>query len=99
MLRFEVAADLLVLVLRVHKNSADGLRLAGGVALLDRRTKDAIVFFRSANAIKPLDPQIVMPLVQALFADGHFSEGENLSFALIRRHKHFSPIYEVLYQQ
>jgi tetratricopeptide (TPR) repeat protein len=82
-----------------NPNSFDGLRLAGMVRLLDQKPKEAIEYFKKANQINPLQRDLTVAWVQALFLDKQPQEGERLALQLIRKEPAFGPIYEVLYRQ
>jgi tetratricopeptide (TPR) repeat protein len=83
-------------LLNKDANSFQGLRLRGDVLLIDRRFEEAIVVFRRADAVKPLEPQVVLPLVQVLFQLNQAVEGETLAQRFIQGHKDFGPGYDVL---
>jgi len=80
-------------------NSFDGLRLKGYLALTDRNLKSAIDYFRRAAAIKPDDPVVQTALVEALFFDEQFAEGEKLGWALIGKGVAHPPIYDLMYRR
>ncbi len=77
--------------------SFQGLRLAGYLALTNNDVAGAIEKFQAANEVKPLEPNVALPLAQALFAAGKADDGEKLSRALIDKHKGFGAIYDLLY--
>lgn len=78
-------------------NSFQGLRLAGYLALVSKDIPGAIEKFTKANEVKPLEPNVVLPMAQALSASGKFPEAEQLARQLIAKHKNFGPIYDLLY--
>lgn len=80
-------------------NSFDGLRLKGYLALTDRNLKSAIDYFRRAAAIKPDDPAVQTALVEALFLDEQFAEGEKIGWALVGKNVAHAPIYELMYRR
>jgi tetratricopeptide (TPR) repeat protein len=80
-----------------NPQSVDGLRLKGSVALLDKRLDQAIELLREADRIKPMQPNVVLPLVRSLFEADQREEAERLALQLIDREKTFGPIYDVLY--
>jgi tetratricopeptide (TPR) repeat protein len=82
-----------------NPSSFDGLRLKGELALLDRHPEDAIEFFEKANQIKPMRPDLIQGLVQALFLNNRFADGERLARQLIAKDASFGPIYDVVYRQ
>src|SRR5690348_7313018 len=56
--------------------SYDGLRLSGYVELTQRDLKKAIQSFEAADQVKPGQPDLVLSLVQTLFADNQPDAGE-----------------------
>jgi len=82
-----------------NPNSFDGLRLKGSLALMDRRPKEAIELFQKADKAKPMQPDLVLGLSQALFQDDRFQEGEKLGLELIRKEPSYAGMYEALYLQ
>jgi tetratricopeptide (TPR) repeat protein len=91
------AADLSKQLLASDPNSVDGLRITAHLELLDGQTQEAIATLRRADSVKPMQPDIILPLAQALFRVNQKAEGERLARALIERHKEFAPIYDALY--
>jgi len=79
-----------------NPNSYDGLRLKGRLALLDARTDTAVNFFGRANAVKPLQPDVIMLWSQILLQDSRAPEGERLALRLIETQKTYGPMYDVL---
>lgn len=79
--------------------SFDGLRLKGYLALTDRNLKTAIDYFRRAASIKPDDPVVQTALVEALFLDEQFAEGEKAGWALIGKSTTHPPIYDLMYRR
>src|SRR5207249_2619865 len=73
------------------------LRLRGDVFSLDGRLDEAIAAFKKANAINPMEPAVLLPMVQALFQSNQAVEAEKLAQGCIQRHKDFGPIYDVLF--
>ena len=86
-------------LLTKNPNSFEGLRLMGMLTLMDGKLKEAIQLFERANASKPMQPELIMVLAQALFEDHRFPEGEKLALELIQKQPSFTAIYEVLYKQ
>ena len=77
--------------------SYDGLRLSGYVELTQRDLKKAIQSFEAADQVKPVQPDLVLSLVQTLFADNQPDAGEKYAKDLINKQKTYGPIYDVLY--
>ncbi|MBV9769680.1 MAG: tetratricopeptide repeat protein [Bryobacterales bacterium] len=84
------------LLARNH-DSFDGLRLAGFLAVEDRKPQEAIADFRKALQVKPWDPPLTTALVQVLKANGQAQEAETLALNLMARRKNYGPIYDVMY--
>ena len=81
-----------------NPNSFHGLRLRGDALCFDGRFDEAVALFRKAGAAKPLDPYIVLPMVQALFRLNQSEEGETLAKTFLQRHADFGPVYDVLFK-
>jgi tetratricopeptide (TPR) repeat protein len=83
-------------LLNKDANSFQGLRLRGDVLSIDGRFDEAIVVFRKADSVRPLEPQVILPMVQVLFRLNRAIEAEALAQKFIRGHKDFGPGYDVL---
>jgi tetratricopeptide (TPR) repeat protein len=77
-------------------NSFQGLRLRGDVLAIDGRFQEAIAVFRKADTVKPLEPQVILPMVQVLFQLNQSGEGETLAQKFIQSHKDLGSGYDVL---
>jgi tetratricopeptide (TPR) repeat protein len=84
-------------ILEKNPNSADGLRLKGGIALVDRNPKEAAAYYRKANQIAPANVDVLEGFAQALFGNGQSAEGEQLALAFLEKNKSAAAIYNVLY--
>lgn len=92
----QFAAD----ILKRQPNNMEGLRLRGYYKLVaENKPAEALSDFRRANVIKPLDPDIVLPLVETLYspAINQPAEAEKLARELIAKEKSYFPIYDLLY--
>jgi cytochrome c-type biogenesis protein CcmH/NrfG len=76
--------------------SYDALRLKAQLANSDLNFADAERFFRMANEIKPMQPEIVTGWMNALFRDGRPAEAEKLGLQLIGAKKTYGPVYDQL---
>src|ERR1700680_1791386 len=76
----------------------DVLRLKGHVAMADQKLSDAEAFYAQANAVRPMQTDVILAWTEALLRDNKFKEAEDLAFQLIRKDQHFTPIYEELYR-
>lgn len=77
--------------------SFDALRLQGYLAFIDRKLPEGIADLREANQMRPLDPRVIFPLMQALIADHQTEEAEKLGEEMIRAKKDYGPVYDLLY--
>jgi tetratricopeptide (TPR) repeat protein len=84
-------------LLAKHPDSYDGLRFQGHIAQTNGKLKDAIEIFGRANRVKPMQPDVIIPLAEALFVDGQVAEGERLMRDLLRQRKDFRLGYQFLY--
>lgn len=87
------------LLLRKNPASFDGLRFHGDVLAIDGKLEESAAVFEKANAIKPLEPSLILPLAQVLFLLNRTTEAQKLAEECIRTHKNAEPIYQVLYNQ
>jgi len=84
-------------LLAKNAQSFAGLRFRGYLALSDRKTDDAILFFGKAHAADPAQADVVLGLTQALLMAGRYPEARETAAALIESHRSFSSVYDVLY--
>lgn len=76
----------------------DGLRLLGYYTLvIDKHPREALLDFRRANELKPNRPNIVLPLVETLFAVNQNAEAEKTARELISKDKTVLGMYDILY--
>src|SRR5215469_15763647 len=61
-------------LLQKNPKSFDGLRLKGHLAVASQNLKDAEDFYYRANAVKPMEPEVVLGLTQVLFQEGKSKE-------------------------
>ena len=95
---YDQVAKLAEQLLIKDANSFHGMRLKGALALIDRKPKEAVEYYRKAERAKPMNPEVTLGLVQALLQDNQAQEGERLALELIQKEKTFSAIYNVLHQ-
>jgi tetratricopeptide (TPR) repeat protein len=79
--------------------SIDALRFKGFLAVTDRKPEEAIRLFQTANSIKPMQPEIVLPLAQTLVAVNQGAEAEKMAEECIGLHPHYIGLYNFLYYQ
>src|SRR6266849_4779090 len=79
--------------------SYDGLRLKGYLAAADKKFQEAEGFFRMANAVKPMQPELILSWTHVLFLDNQPAEGERLARQLLEGNKSYGPIYDELFAQ
>jgi tetratricopeptide (TPR) repeat protein len=84
-------------LLKQDPRSFHGLRFSGSIALARNDTAAAIRAFEAANQVKPDQPDLVLTLVQTMFAAQQNEAGEKLARHLIESRKAFAPIYDALY--
>src|SRR3984893_11098144 len=84
-------------LLKKDPKSFDGLRIAGYIALVEKDVKGAIQKFEDANKVKPDQPELVLSLVQGLFADGQNDLAEKYAKQLIEKRRDYGTIYDALY--
>src|SRR5579871_3693234 len=84
-------------LLKKDPRSYDGLRLAGYIALVQKDLKTSVQNFEEANQVKPDQPELVLSLVQALFADQQNEKAETYAKNLIEKQKSYGPMYDALY--
>jgi tetratricopeptide (TPR) repeat protein len=83
-----------------NSNSYDGLRLKGYLAETDHNLAEAAPYFRRANEVKPMQPEVVIALAQALFQDAKTAEeGERLIRELLVKRPDSGAAYDVLYRR
>jgi tetratricopeptide (TPR) repeat protein len=81
-----------------NHNSYQGLMLKGYLASTDRKSKEAIDYFRQALHANPADDGVATELAQLLIQDGEVQEGEQLAANLIVRKKtSYGPAYDLMY--
>jgi len=84
-------------LLKLDPRSFDGLRFSGNIALARNDPPSAIRAFEAANQVMPGQPDLVLTLVQTMFAAQQNEAGERLAGELIERRKSFAQIYDALY--
>jgi tetratricopeptide (TPR) repeat protein len=78
-------------------NSYQVIRLSGYLALTDNKIKDAINYFQQANAMKPLQPDVVLILMQSMQSDGRFEEAEKLAYEVLKKDPRSIAMYDALF--
>lgn len=86
-------------LLASNANSADGLRLKAGVALMDNKPGQAVSFLRRALEASPGNPDIQTALAEALFRDNQPEAGEKEARDAVAHHPEFGRAYDLLYSQ
>lgn len=89
----KVSANLLA----KNKQSYDGLRLKGYIAMADRKPADAIVVLRQADQVKPMQAPVIYPLARALREDHQDEAAEKLALSFLEKNKTFAPMYDLLF--
>ena len=78
--------------------SFEGHKLAAQLRLAEKKVPEAVAHLRSADAIRPWQPAIMLSLVDALLTNGQRGEGEKLAADAIRKNPAFDPLYELMVQ-
>lgn len=86
-------------LLQIKDGTYDGERILGQIALLERRSAEAVEHLKKANSIKPDDPALMLLYVTALIQNNQFPEGEALGKNFIAKNPKSSPMYDLLYVQ
>jgi tetratricopeptide (TPR) repeat protein len=89
--------ELTQLLLKKDAKSFDGLRFSGYIDLMNKNLKGAIDKFEAANQIKPYQPELILSLVQALYAAQAEDQAEKFARDLIAHQKSYGPMYDALY--
>src|SRR5258706_1091479 len=84
-------------LLKRDPKSVDGLRFSGYIALMDKDLKTAIQKYEAANQVKPDQPEMLIVLLQALYADNRPDEALKYANGLIERQKTYGPMYDLVY--
>ena len=94
---YDQASGLAQQLITANPKSFHGLRLKGRVALRDNQIDQAAEWFRRADAVKPGQPDVILPLSRILFDTGHPDEAEKLALPLIATYKTVGDSYDLLY--
>ena len=84
-------------LLAENPQSFDGLRLKGDLALLNEHGDQARDWLQKANQVKPMQSNVILPLVESLFGNNQPEEAEKLALQLIAVEKTNSAAYDALY--
>lgn len=80
-----------------NPKSFAALRARGHLASLNRRPAEALDYYRKANEVNPLEPNLILAYSQELARAGRGEEGEALAKKLIGKQPGFAAIYDSLY--
>lgn len=83
---------------RKNPNGYHTYRLTGYLAMLDRKPDEGIKALQQANAARHYQPQVVAPLMAALFQSQQAAEAVKLGQETLQKHKDAAPIYSLLYE-
>jgi tetratricopeptide (TPR) repeat protein len=83
-------------LLKKDPNSFDGLRLRADVLALDRRFDEALATYWKANSQRPLDPKVILPMVEVLLLLNQPHEAEDLAKRCLKTHTQIGALYDVL---
>jgi tetratricopeptide (TPR) repeat protein len=84
-------------LLKQDPRSFNALRFSGNIALAKNDTAAAIHALEAANQVTPDQPDLVLTLVQTMFAAQQNEAGEKLAGQLMESQKGFAQIYDALY--
>lgn len=96
---FDGAKDLADKLLQQDPKSYDGHRILGQLALLKKDPSGAAKELEAANAAKPLEPEVIVPYVQALANSDRFPEAETVAYQMIAKNKTYATTYDILYSE
>lgn len=85
-------------LLTANPQDFDGLRFKAYIAIADKRVDDALRLLQSANAIHPLDTEVIMPMAQILVNKGQSADGERFLRQLIAKVPAYASGYDTLYE-
>src|SRR5215472_439715 len=84
-------------LLTKNPKSFDGFRLKGLLAMASKRYVEAENDYKTANTLKPMQPELILGWAETLFLDDKPQEAETLATQLIEKNKTYQPIYDLLY--
>ena len=91
------ARPLIAQVLKHNPKSFGGLRLEADLATLANDSETAIAKLREADEVKPWQPEVIVPLIQRLAAEGRMAEAEKLGEEFLARDKTVRRVYDLLF--
>lgn len=100
--RAEIAREITKLIdqiVRINPSSFDAVRIRGQLALLEGDYEGAVAQLERAGQIRPLEPNVVAAMCQALEKLNQFPRCEQLARGVIQEHPTFEAIYGVLYRE
>lgn len=95
---YDVLAKLSDDWLKKDPRSAEGLRIKGYLALVERRPEEAAELFQSAHQSDPGEVNITLGLVDALFQDHKVADAERVGLDFITNNKNAGSVYDALYR-
>lgn len=75
----------------------DGHRLSGQIALMKKDPASAVVEFKQAADIKPLQTDLAPAYFEALAENKQFADAEKMGREFIERNKTFTTLYDLMY--
>ncbi len=96
-------------LLAANPQDFDGIRFKADIALADKRPDDALVLLQQANSLRPLYPDVIMPLAQLLVskgrsagqagqAAGEAAQAEKLLSQMLAQNPTYTSGYDALYR-
>lgn len=92
--------DLAELVGKLEKKDPKSFaahRINGYIAFADHKLKEAAEHFRAADAVKPMQPDVILALANVLAADEQVPEAERIVTQFVSKEKKFGQAYDFLY--
>jgi tetratricopeptide (TPR) repeat protein len=84
-------------LLKRDPKSYDGLRLSAYLLMQEGKPDKAIERYQAANAVKPDQPETVMPWAQVLLLNHDDKEAEKLLLDFLQKKKSYPAAYDMLY--
>lgn len=84
-------------LLAANPKDFDGLRFKAYVAMADKRVDDALALLETANSIRPLYSEVIMPMAELRIGKGDVAEAEKLLRQMIAKDPSYGSAYETLY--
>ena len=84
-------------LLKPGGDRVEGLRIQGGLALIDNKPGSAVDALREAARLAPNNSEVGASLAQALLRDNQPEEAQKIARQIVNRDPKYAPAYELLY--